>query len=60
MRAAVSIAAEAAPRLRDAATLMRASALAALQPCRVSVSRALLVRAIRELWTITRLAFDLE
>lgn len=60
MRAVVSIAAEAAPRLRDAATLMRASALAALQPCRVSVSRALMVRAIRERWKITRLAFDLE
>ena len=47
------------PQLRDPATLLRSPALAALQPCRVSVSRALMVRAIRERWKITRLTFDI-
>lgn len=49
-----------APTQRAPATIMRAAALAALQPCRISASRALLVRAVRERWTITRLAFDID
>lgn len=47
-----------APRTPD--VLMRPSRLAALQPCRVSASRALMVRALRERWRITRLRFDVD
>ncbi|MGN6460490.1 MAG: hypothetical protein ACTHLY_04710 [Pseudolabrys sp.] len=51
---------DAPPSLRPPAVLMQSATLAALQPCRVSASRALLVRAIRERWTITRRSFDLD
>lgn len=47
-----------APRPPD--VLMRADQLAALQPCRLSASRALLIRASRERWRITRLRFDID
>jgi hypothetical protein len=49
-----------AGELRPPRSIMRAEALAALQPCRLSVSRALMVRAVRERWKITRLAFDVD
>jgi len=48
------------PRAREPRDLMRVKTLAALQPCRLSASRALMVRAIRERWKIARLAFDLD
>lgn len=51
---------QAAPQPRGPAELMHAATLAALQPCRVSASRALMVRAIRERWKITRLAFEVD
>ena len=51
---------ETPPCLRPPAVLMQSATLAALQPCRISASRALLVRAIRERWTVTRRAFDLD
>jgi len=40
------------PRPRDASVLMQPARLAALQPSRLSASRALMVRAIRERWKI--------
>ncbi|MBX3550928.1 MAG: hypothetical protein KF697_00570 [Pseudolabrys sp.] len=51
---------DAPPQMRPPAVLMQSATLAALQPCRISASRALLVRAIRERWRITRRAFDLD
>ncbi|HLJ72289.1 MAG TPA: hypothetical protein VKU03_13295 [Roseiarcus sp.] len=48
------------PRLRDPALLMRPERLAALQPSRVSASRALIARAMKGRWKITRTAFDLD
>jgi hypothetical protein len=48
------------PQLRDPAMLLQSPALAVLQPCRISVSRALMVRAIRERWRISRLKFDID
>ena len=49
-----------APSLRQPAELMRPERLAALQPCRISASRALLGRAIRGRWRITRRHFDID
>ncbi|MGE3145526.1 MAG: hypothetical protein AB7K35_08065 [Pseudorhodoplanes sp.] len=49
-----------APAPRPADALMRPERLAALQPCRISASRALLGRAIRERWSITRRHFDID
>jgi len=40
------------PRPRDPSVLMQPARLAALQPSRLSASRALMVRAIRERWKI--------
>jgi hypothetical protein len=60
MTAPASVMSDALPRPRDPKALMPAARLAALQPSRVSASRALMARAIRERWTITRLAFDLD
>lgn len=48
------------PRMRAASVLMQPARLAALQPCRISASRALMVRALREKWKISRLTFDLD
>ena len=39
---------------------MRPARLAALQPCRISASRALMDRAIRGRWRITRRHFDID
>jgi len=46
--------------MRSPSAIMSAEALAAMQPCRISASRALMVRAVRERWKITRLAFDID
>ena len=48
------------PSLRSPDELMRPERLAALQPCRISASRALLGRAIRGRWQITRRHFDID
>lgn len=48
------------PLLRDPAILMRPERLAALQPSRVSASRALVARAMKGRWKITRTQFDLD
>jgi hypothetical protein len=46
--------------MRDPAMLMRPERLAALQPSRVSASRALIARAMKGRWKITRTQFDLD
>jgi hypothetical protein len=58
----VSLAANVAvkPSPRDPNELMRPERLAALQPCRISASRALLGRAIRGRWRITRRHFEID
>lgn len=48
------------PSPRHPDELMRPERLAALQPCRISASRALLGRAIRGRWRITRRHFDID
>lgn len=48
------------PAPRAPEILMRPARLAALQPCRVSASRALMIRALRERWRISRLQFDID
>ncbi len=48
------------PLMRDPAVLMRPERLAALQPSRVSASRALIARAMKRRWKITRTRFDLD
>jgi hypothetical protein len=49
-----------APAPRDPDVLMQPARLAALQPCRISASRALMIRALRERWRITRLDFNID
>ncbi len=44
--------------MRDPLVLMAPERLAAMQPTRVSASRALVARAARERWTITRKVFE--
>jgi hypothetical protein len=46
--------------MRDPETLMRPERLAALQPSRVSAARALIARAMKGRWKITRTQFDLD
>jgi hypothetical protein len=46
--------------MRDPAMLMRPARLAALQPSRVSAARALIARAMKGRWNITRTQFDLD
>ena len=46
------------PRAPEA--IMAAASLAAMQPCRISASRALMVRAVQERWKISRLSFDID
>ena len=48
------------PSKRDPAVLMQPARLAALQPSRLSASRALMVRAIRERWAIERLGWNID
>ena len=48
------------PVKRDPALLMQPERLAALQPSRLSASRALMVRAIRERWAIERLDWSID
>ena len=48
------------PSKRDPALLMQPARLAALQPSRLSASRALMVRAIREHWAIERLDWNID
>jgi hypothetical protein len=48
------------PPLRSPNELMRPERLAALQPCRISASRALLGRAIRRRWRIIRRHFHID
>src|SRR5205085_12301139 len=50
----------AVPSKRDPALLMQPARLAALQPSRLSASRALMVRAIRERWAIERLDWNID
>jgi hypothetical protein len=56
--AAANVATKPSPRQPD--ELMRPERLAALQPCRISASRALLGRAIRARWQISRRHFDID
>jgi hypothetical protein len=51
---------EAAPAPRPPHELMQPARLAALQPCRISASRALMARALRERWCITRREFSID
>jgi len=46
--------------MRDPASLMRPERLAALQPSRVSATRALIARAAKNRWKVTRTQFDLD
>jgi hypothetical protein len=46
--------------MRDPTILMQPQRLAALQPSRVSASRALIARAMNGRWKITRTQFDLD
>lgn len=46
--------------LRSPDRLMKPEALAAFQPCRISVSRALIAKALRERWNIRKLQFDID
>lgn len=46
--------------MRDPTVLMRPERLAAMQPTRVSASRALVARAARERWTITKKLFEAD
>ncbi|MCW2239764.1 hypothetical protein [Azospirillum canadense] len=46
--------------MRSPAELMLPERLAAIQPSRISASRALMNRAVRERWTITRTGFDID
>ena len=46
--------------LRSAETLMRPEVLAALQPSRVSISRAFIAEASRERWSVRKLQFDID
>lgn len=48
------------PAPRPADVLMQPARLAAMQPSRLSASRAFMVRALRERWRITRLQFDID
>lgn len=48
------------PAPRAPEILMQPVRLSALQPCRISASRALIVRALRERWRISRLRFDVD
>jgi len=49
-----------APVPRDPRLLMQPARLAALQPSRLSASRALMVRAIRERWSIELIGWDID
>ncbi len=46
--------------LRDPQKLMKPETLAALQPSRVSVSRAFIAEASRERWSVRKLQFDID
>ncbi len=48
------------PPLRDPAVIMRPERLGAMQPSRLSLSRALILRALRERWQIRILRFDID
>jgi len=48
------------PLKRDPGLLMQPARLAALQPSRLSASRMLMVRAIRERWAIERLGWNID
>jgi hypothetical protein len=48
------------PLMREPSTLMRPERLAALQPSRVSATRAFVARAMKGRWRITRTQFDLD
>ena len=48
------------PPMRDPSLLMRPERLAALQPSRVSAARALIARAMKGRWRVTRTQFDLD
>ena len=48
------------PRSRPASELMRPERLAAIQPSRVSVTRALMNRMVRERWDIRKERFDVD
>jgi hypothetical protein len=48
------------PQLRAPEVLLQPRRLAALQPCRVSASRALMARALRERWRISRRYFRID
>jgi hypothetical protein len=49
-----------APAPRDPDFLMRPERLAAMQPSRISASRALVAQALREKWLVTRKKFDID
>ncbi|WP_377805973.1 hypothetical protein ABNQ38_04860 [Azospirillum sp. A29] len=46
--------------MRNPAELMTPERLASIQPSRISASRALMSRAIRDRWSITRTSFDID
>ncbi len=49
-----------APRPRPASDLMRPERLAALQPSRISITRSLMNRMLRERWDIRKARFDVD
>lgn len=51
---------EQVPRPRAASTVMRPERLAAIQPSRISITRALMNRMIRERWDISIQRFDVD
>lgn len=46
--------------MRDASVMMQPPRLAAMQPSRVSATRALIARMARERWTVTRKVFEAD
>ena len=60
MSTSLAIAATDAPRPRAPDFVMRPERLGAMQPSRLSLSRALMLKALRERWHIERHRFDID
>lgn len=60
MSPSLAIATPGAPRPRPPEFVMRPERLGAMQPSRLSLSRALALKALRECWRIKRLRFDID
>jgi hypothetical protein len=60
MSEALSVEVPAAPTQRPASMMMRPERLAAIQPSRISITRALMNRMMRERWDISTERFDVD